>query len=55
MKEAEKDKPVRTIPKGVWEASRPDKEENKSEARYVNKQTTDAQGNGYPISPKPEK
>lgn len=55
MKEAEKDKPVRTIPNGVWEASRPGKEENKSEAQYVNEKTTDAQGNGYPVRQKREK
>ena len=55
MKEAEKDKPVRTIPNGVWEGSRPGKQENQSETRYVNKQTTDAQGNGYPIPSKREK
>lgn len=55
MKEAEKDKPVRTIPNGVWEASRPGKEENKSEEGYANQQTTDAQGNGYPMRSRREK
>lgn len=49
MKVAEKDKPVRTVPNGVWEASRSGKEESKSGTQYVNEQTTDVQGNGYPI------
>jgi len=33
MKYAEKDKPVKTIPKGVWESSRPAKDKVKQEDR----------------------
>lgn len=45
MKFADKDKPIKTIPKGVWESSRPvpDKEETSSAT-----ESTDLQGNGYP-------
>lgn len=45
MKSSDKKKPVKTIPKGVWESQRPQNPEDK-----FNK-TTDLQGNGYPISP----
>lgn len=51
MKITEKKKPVKTIPDGVWESSRPGKykgqEENKKDT--FNK-TTDLQGNGYPVN-----
>lgn len=43
MKITEKDKPVKTIPKGVWESSNPAKKENQRSSP-----STDAQGNGYP-------
>ena len=48
MKITEKKKPIDTIPKGVWESSRPvqDKKENKSN---VTAPATDWQGNGYPV------
>ncbi len=48
MKITEKKKPIDTIPKGIWESSRPvrDKKENKSN---VTAPTTDWQGNGYPV------
>ncbi len=54
MKMAEKDKPVPTIPEGVWESSAPDKQSNKTAAEHLNEITTDAQGNGYPVK-QPEK
>jgi len=44
MKVTDKKKPVNTIPKGVWESSRPENEKNK------NSITTDLQGNGYPTN-----
>lgn len=47
MKFAEKDKPVRTIPKGVWESSRP-KDNSGKEAEQNISPSTDLQGNGYP-------
>lgn len=45
MKMTEKKKSVDTIPKGVWESSRPEKEK---EEKVTVTQTTDLQGNGYP-------
>lgn len=44
MKESEKKKPIQTIPKGVWEASRPENGKKKGT------KTTDLQGNGYPAN-----
>lgn len=44
MKATDKKKPVRTIPKGVWESSRP-VEQNKTKQSNI---STDLQGNGYP-------
>lgn len=45
MKMSDKDKPVHTIPKGVWESSRPVPDQNKK-----NNPSTDLQGNGYPTN-----
>lgn len=47
MKEAEYKKPVSTIPQGVWESSRP---EGKTDKDQKCTQTTDLQGNGYPVA-----
>lgn len=46
MKITDKKRPVKTIPKGVWESSKPtgSKEQNKTST------TTDLQGNGYPVN-----
>lgn len=44
MKVSDKNKTVNTIPKGVWESSRPENDKNKSSI------TTDLQGNGYPVN-----
>ncbi|MCH5271546.1 MAG: hypothetical protein J1E83_12490 [Lachnospiraceae bacterium] len=41
----DKKKPVNTIPKGVWESSRPVANKDKSDSAM---ETTDLQGNGYP-------
>ena len=49
MKAAEKDKPVHTTPKGVWEGSVTLKKEHKTKAEHLNEISTDAQGNGYPV------
>lgn len=49
MKATEKEKPVHTAPKGVWEASTTLKKEHKTKFQHLNEITTDAQGNGYPI------
>lgn len=45
MKITEKKKPVQTMPKGVWEASRPDTD---GVPETTSTKTTDLQGNGYP-------
>lgn len=50
MKQAESDKPVHTIPNGVWESSRPYKKGSKTKDEHLREITTDAQGNGYPVS-----
>lgn len=50
MKATEKKKPIHTTPKGVWESSTTYKKEHKSKAEHLNEISTDAQGNGYPIS-----
>ena len=49
MKSTEKDKPVPSIPKGVWEASHTDEHRNVSKEKHLNNISTDAQGNGYPV------
>ena len=45
MKKTQKKKPVKTTPKGVWEASRSDSKHDKSSETST--QTSDLQGNGY--------
>ena len=45
MKITEKKKPIKTIPDGVWESSRPVSSKNKSDSST---NSTDIQGNGYP-------
>lgn len=47
MKITDKKKPVRTIPKGVWESSRPVHGQDKNESPSA---STDLQGNGYPAN-----
>lgn len=47
MKQAEKDKPVHTTPKGVWEGSTTLKKEHKTRNEHLEEISTDAQGNGY--------
>lgn len=47
MKAAEKDKPIHTIPKGVWEGGIVN--ERKENHKNPNDLTTDSQGNGYPV------
>lgn len=48
MKEASRNKPINTIPNGVWESSRPVTKKSKKEKK--NEITTDLQGNGYPVN-----
>lgn len=51
MREARQERPVRTVPDGVWEASRPEKKENRSRNASAKDPAVDAQGNGYPDHP----
>ena len=46
MKITEKKKPIDTVPKGVWESSRPVRDKEKNNASTV---SVDQQGNGYPM------
>ena len=55
MKQAEKDKPIHTAPKGVWEGSTTLKKEHKTKNEHLNEITTDEQGNGYPVNPSQDK
>ena len=52
MKAADKDKRIRTIPKGAWESGIINDEKNRSKKQHFNDITTDIQGNGYPVSHK---
>lgn len=46
MKETEKKKPVKTLPEGIWESSKPVKKQIEGTP------STDLQGNGYPVNKK---
>ena len=54
MKVTDKDKRIRTAPKGAWESGiiNEDKKKNRSKKQHLNDITTDIQGNGYPVSHK---
>ncbi len=52
MKATDKDKRIRTAPKGAWESGIINKKKNRSEKQRLNDITTDIQGNGYPVSDK---
>lgn len=52
MKAAEKDKSIRTAPKGAWESGIINEEKNHFPKEHLNNITTDLQGNGYPLSQK---
>ena len=49
MKAADKDKSIRTSPKGAWESGIINAEKKNSK-KHPNDITTDSQGNGYPLS-----
>ncbi|MBD5556044.1 MAG: hypothetical protein HDQ95_12105 [Roseburia sp.] len=52
MKATDKDKRIRTAPKGAWESGVINEKENHSKKQHLNNITTDIQGNGYPLSQK---
>lgn len=45
MKNVEKNKPIHTMPEGIWESSRPAPDKEKPSTAT---ESTDLQGNGYP-------
>ncbi len=49
MKPADKDKPIRTVPKGAWEGGIASLKKDQPVHPDPNDLTTDAQGNGYPV------
>lgn len=52
MKTTDKDKSIQTTPKGAWEGGIVNKQKDISKTKHLNEITTDAQGNGYPVSQK---
>lgn len=52
MKATDKDKSIQTTPKGAWEGGIVNERKDTSKAKHLNEITTDAQGNGYPVSKK---
>ncbi|MBR1817063.1 MAG: hypothetical protein IJ763_10270 [Lachnospiraceae bacterium] len=50
MKITDKNIPVKTIPKGVWEADHPDNDLQHKNQNSALSPSTDLQGNGYPDS-----
>lgn len=49
MKATDKDKRIRTAPKGAWESGIINEKEKRSKTQRLNDITTDMQGNGYPV------
>lgn len=49
MKATDKDKRIRTAPKGAWESGIINKKEYPSKKRRLEDIVTDGQGNGYPV------
>ena len=49
MKVPDKDKSIRTAPKGAWESGVINEKKKRSKKEHMNEITTDAQGNGYPV------
>lgn len=50
MKVPDKDKRIRTAPKGAWESGIINEKKEHSQKQHLNNITTDIQGNGYPVS-----
>ncbi|MCI9152059.1 MAG: hypothetical protein HFI42_16640 [Lachnospiraceae bacterium] len=50
MKVTDKDKSIRTAPKGAWESGIINEKKHRSPRQHLNDISTDLQGNGYPIS-----
>lgn len=52
MNATDKNKSIRTAPKGAWESGEINKEKNHPKNQHLNDITTDSQGNGYPVTRK---
>lgn len=52
MKATEKNKRIRTAPKGAWESGVINEKKKITKKQHLNEITTDSQGNGYPINQK---
>ena len=50
MKATEREKPIHTVPKGVWESSTPYEKNQVSQKEHLKQISTDAQGNAYPTN-----
>lgn len=49
MKVTDKNKSIRTAPKGAWESGVINEKKKPSKKQHLNEITTDSQGNGYPV------
>jgi hypothetical protein len=52
MKASNKNKSIRTAPRGAWESGVINNQKKPSQKQHLNDITTDSQGNGYPITRK---
>lgn len=52
MKVTDKNKSIRTAPKGAWESGVINEKKKPSKKQHLNEITTDSQGNGYPVCQK---
>lgn len=52
MKASNKNKSIRTAPRGAWESGDINNQKKTSQKQHLNDITTDSQGNGYPIARK---
>ncbi len=52
MKASNKNKSIRTTPRGAWESGVINNQKKPSQKQHLNDITTDSQGNGYPITRK---
>ena len=52
MNVTDKNKRIRTAPKGAWESGEINEDKGTSQKQHLNDITTDSQGNGYPVTGK---
>lgn len=49
MKATDKEKRIRTAPKGAWESGIINAKKERSKKQHLDEIATDSQGNGYPV------